>query len=151
MEPARVAIDFQPHHLRHRQRHAQRERETPIKAVGNDFARGSIRLIAKQDARQGASRRRHFAPTTLRSFYFDGQNPREWRHDRTASRSARPKSPRAISSRSSGSPRAFVEGQQSVVFGFTSNVEPVRAPVRLKDLSRPRSIRAPKPRNGVCS
>jgi hypothetical protein len=103
----------------------------PIKAVGNDRA-GSIRFVANKTLEKtqatGAIR-----PDYTQIMYFDGSNPVNG-----ATIDGITLGPAEVARavfKVDWLTKTIVEGQQSVVFGFTSNVEPVRAPVRIKDLA----------------
>lgn len=101
-----------------------------IRPVGNDRA-GGLRFVANKtlDQTKAAGSVR---PDYAQIIYFDGDNPVNG-----ATIDGITLGPAEVARalfKVEWLTKTVTEGQQSVIFGFTSNVEPVRSPVRLKDL-----------------
>lgn len=102
-----------------------------IRPIANDRA-GGLRFVANRtlDAVKAEGSVR---PDYAQIIYFDGAEPVTGGEIVNGIRLGPSDVARAIF-KVEWLTKNLVEGQQSVIFGFTSNVEPVRAPVRLKDL-----------------
>lgn len=102
-----------------------------IRPVANDRA-GGLRFVANKTLDQ-VKTEGSVRPDYTQIIYFDGSNPVNG-----ATIDGITLGPAEVARaifKVEWLSKTITEGQQSVIFGFTSNVEPVRSPVRLKDLN----------------